>query len=567
MWVETRSRLRTVGRTVIWVVFAALIQALPWLWEAPPPIGWFGIAVGMSFVARHTGWSGWLLTWTWASLSIALAFHWAPGALAYTLSSGYAKGLLVAIPLVLWDGLRLGTGYWLATRCSRLSSTVWLSAAAVSVVIETWVPSVFPWRLGYTQLQGPLFVQGADVFGPGWGTLVAFAGAGMLTDLARVLWQRLQRPDSSGGLAWLAMFRSSAVWFMVLNIAYGYWAVWHWQGRMRESPPANIAMIQVDPSFKQSVDQLRSLTSQVAGDADLVCWPESSGGTYDTALRDFLDEERIFQCSRDPERGLRPWPHPACGLLLGAKTFSTEGNSFGQLFVSAMLIDEMEQVVGRYNKRHLMPFGEYVPGKDSVPGLDDLFDLAEEITPGTRPVALPMANGIKIGPMMCYEDMLPEVARTTVLAEANVLISLINGSAFESQFALKQHRMLAQMRAIETRRYFLRCAATGETCVISPLGHIESRLPLNETGALLAPVRLLEAQTWGLSIPLLLPGLCLLRMACQIGGYRPGADVLAVLAPAGISPTGAVGGMSSVEDCPACAGAPDSAGESAGQVG
>jgi apolipoprotein N-acyltransferase len=94
--------------------------------------------------------------------------------------------------------------------------------------------------------------------------------------------------------------------------------------------------------------------------------------------------------------------------------------------------------------------------------------------------------------MLCYEDMMPAAARSLVVHSANVLVSLINASAFTDPLTLTQHRMLSQLRAVECRRYFLRCSATGETCVISPLGTIEATLPVQTQGVLTARVALVE---------------------------------------------------------------------------
>ena len=105
---------------------------------------------------------------------------------------------------------------------------------------------------------------------------------------------------------------------------------------------------------------------------------------------------------------------------------------------------------------------------------------------GTRP---------RLGVMLCYEDMVPAAARSLVDASANVLVSLVNGSAFTQPVSLAQHRLLAQLRAVENRRCLLRCAATGETCVITPLGVVATMLPSHSRGVLVARVPLLEGLT------------------------------------------------------------------------
>jgi len=91
--------------------------------------------------------------------------------------------------------------------------------------------------------------------------------------------------------------------------------------------------------------------------------------------------------------------------------------------------------------------------------------------------------------------MIPEAARSLVAESATVLVSLINGAAFTEPLTLAQHRLLAQLRAVENRRAFVRCAATGETCVISPVGRIVARLPIHVQESLVASVPILESRT------------------------------------------------------------------------
>ena len=137
----------------------------------------------------------------------------------------------------------------------------------------------------------------------------------------------------------------------------------------------------------------------------------------------------------------------------------------------------------------------YVPCKDYLPGIGALFDMDEQITQGSTNASLESETGARIGTLVCYEDMVPKAAREAVAQGANVLIALVNGSAYESKFTLFQHRLLAQLRALESRRYLPRCASTGETCFINPMGEIESRIPLQTSGVLIGEVALLDGRT------------------------------------------------------------------------
>ncbi len=184
-----------------------------------------------------------------------------------------------------------------------------------------------------------------------------------------------------------------------------------------------------------------------------------------------------------------------------------------ELYQSAILVDRSEWIAGRYDKRYLMPFGEFVPGEDWLPGMNRLFSVSDVVLCGSEPTVLPTSGRARLGVLLCYEDMIPAAARSLARNSANVLVSLINASAFESRLTLVQHRMLAQLRAVECRRYLLRCSATGETCVVSPLGDVESRLPLQTPGVLVARVALLEASSGFCSLPPVLTGLCAAGLA------------------------------------------------------
>jgi apolipoprotein N-acyltransferase len=180
------------------------------------------------------------------------------------------------------------------------------------------------------------------------------------------------------------------------------------------------------------------------------------------------------------------------------------------------LIDCEESMIGRYDKRHLMPFGEYVPGGDQFPQLRLYFPMQDEFDVGREATVMSCGEKARLGVMLCYEDMVPGAAMSLVRNSANVLVSLINGAAFTEPLTLAQHRLLAQLRTVESRRCLLRCAATGETCVISPIGTILARLPLHTKEVLTADVPLLEGRTLYRVIGPAFPIACALALAAIV---------------------------------------------------
>ncbi|GEM_PF-549096 len=499
--------------TVSMLVATTVLHAIPWLFEGYVWCGWLGIAAALAVTLQGGVASRLWVLWLCGSCALGAAFHWSPAAMAYTLSSGYALGLAVALPLILWDGLRLALGYWLATKLTRDVRYFWLAAATTTIALEYLMPGVFPWKLGFSQLSSPWLIQAVDIFGASYSTLVAFAFAGVIqiavTGVVRWFAAGNRFASVPRAVFHLRTVRRLAfapvVLFLVGNSLYSAFAWRSWSDVSATARKIQVGLVQVDPSFVESTANARAQTMSIAARVDLMCWPESTGGHYDLQLKCLANEERVFQMSRAPERGLRPWPAPNCELLLGGKNYIGAAEQPDELYVTAMLVDRDETITSRYNKRFLMPFGEYVPGEDYVPGLAELFDMDEHIQPGTTAQPLVSSTGARIGAMLCYEDMVPEAARELVAGDANLLVSLINGSAFESPYTLYQHRLISHLRAIECRRYFLRCAATGETCVINPLGEVESRLPMQVNGALVSEVGLFEGPTFYSRFPWLLP--------------------------------------------------------------
>ena len=163
----------------------------------------------------------------------------------------------------------------------------------------------------------------------------------------------------------------------------------------------------------------------------------------------------------------------------------------------------------------LMPFGEYTPLSSLLPWLQDINSTAGQFTPGSNPSVLSftLSNGsqIKLSPLICYEDILPSIARDATVLGAQLLINQTNDAWFGDSVAPYQHHMIAAFRAIENRRFLLRSTNTGVTAVVDPLGRtLASLLPFTE-GVLPMEIQLLSYRTifttypiylvwWGLAV-------------------------------------------------------------------
>ncbi len=494
---------------------AAVFMAAPWLDQRLVWAAWIGVAIPLAFVHRIRGWWGEGWTLAGAMAAIAIAFHWTPEALAYAMDADATTGIAIATPIVFWDALRLAAPLLFAARLQPDPLRAWLPAGALAVAIEAVAPAVFPWRLGYAQGAWPVLVQAVDLLGPEVSTFVLYAHAGLLVWLVHAGW-RTSVPRVVVGAAAVC----------AANLAYGSWAIAHWTQVAATAPTIDVVLVQANPEEEGGIDALREFTRQAhaasSGATGLVCWPECSGGCYADTLTSLADTECVLEHSRPPRAGMRPLDDPVSPLLFGGKSYHGHPEKPRQLYQSAILVDRDHSITGRYHKRHLMPFGEYVPGEDRYPDIKRYFPMQEELTAGSE--ANVLASGqARLGVMMCYEDMIPEAARSLVANGANVLVSLINGSAFTAPLTLEQHRMLGRLRAVETRRCLLRCAATGETCVISPVGTITAALPLHVRGALAARPPLMEGRTLASRLGGLFPACCGLGVVAVAWRHRRAA--------------------------------------------
>jgi len=256
-----------------------------------------------------------------------------------------------------------------------------------------------------------------------------------------------------------------------------------------------VGLVQVDPDFVGSLEKLRERSLAIHEQVDLLCWPESSLGIYSEQLAHFRDPTQTARLSRDSRDCLEPAKGLACHLLAGGKLYRDGAAEAGPFAMTAFLVSPAQDVLGRYRKRTLLPFGEYVPGQRWFPALRNWAAVDHLLEPGTEPGPMVTATGHKLGLVICYEDTLPRNARATVAAGSHALFSLIQGNAFENRLTLVQHQRLAALRAVENRRYFVRCASTGVTCVIGPTGKTIAQLPVQTEGTLLAEISPLSSVT------------------------------------------------------------------------
>jgi apolipoprotein N-acyltransferase len=177
---------------------------------------------------------------------------------------------------------------------------------------------------------------------------------------------------------------------------------------------------------------------------------------------------------------------------------------------------------GIYEKRHLVPLGEYIPLRFLIEFFNRFVRIPmSDIASGGENQSLLTAAGLPVGMSICFEDAF---ARDVIkdLPEARLLINVSNDAWFEDSHEPHQHHAIARMRALETGRYMIRSTNTGITSIIGPRGEVTSQLPQFATGVLTGEVQPLTGATpfvqWG---DWLIVGLCsLLLLVAALTGDK-----------------------------------------------
>jgi apolipoprotein N-acyltransferase len=179
-------------------------------------------------------------------------------------------------------------------------------------------------------------------------------------------------------------------------------------------------------------------------------------------------------------------------VIFGAPWFDPAGG--GKFFNSVFHMDARGVVLGRYDKRHLVPFGEYIPLRSVLFFLSKLTPGGGDFSSGTGP-ALFQVGDRPVAASVCYEALFPALIREGVLGGATWLVNVTNDAWFGDTVAPHQHLAMARMRCVEFRRPMVRAANSGISAVIDRDGGVAASLGLFRRGVLIAAVRPATGET------------------------------------------------------------------------
>ena len=539
---------------------AAAVASGLLLWVAFPPQAqadgvWMALAP-LFLVIRHSApkaAAGW--AWLGGMVFWVLTLSWFPAIIKN--GGPWPLVLLGQVGLAAWCAAFMAVFAYASCRVWRWAGQApcWRRVAVVSAVdplmwagaeiVRGWLFSGFAWNfLGVSQVTNLPLIQVASVAGVyGVSALVVMvngAAATVLERLAAPFVARCRGEPCGAPTFALRLLRSTESFLaLAAVIACWYWGmtrVQEWRRQEARAAVWRVALVQPNSPcvFTLNDDTVRSqlevLLNQTrlagAGKPDVVVWPETA------VLGSVPYEPETLKLIRE---GAAAVGSPLLtGTLEVEKTGVSPSAPEGLFFYNAAwLYSATGEMMGRYRKRHLVPFGEYIPLDKRIPLLQRLAPTGVSCTPGRDPGVLHVTRSaghvLSMGPLICFEDTVPALSREAVRAGARLLVLMTNDAWFNGSIEPVQHLNQSVFRAVENGVPLVRAANSGVSCMVDAVGRVK-RLESNGAvadfgGFLVSPVAVPAEPfgslytKWG-DWPLGFPGVAAVLWVCVGGLYE-----------------------------------------------
>ncbi|MDD5451350.1 MAG: apolipoprotein N-acyltransferase [Desulfovibrionales bacterium] len=358
----------------------------------------------------------------------------------------------------------------------------------------------FPWEnISYTQYTNLHVIQICDILGNyGLSFYIVLVNA----VLASLIYSRQAGQNRARAFK---LYIPVLLAVSLVYWGYGFYRLQDIEEKIKTAPRIRAAVVQ--GSIKQdlkwsplwqreTINIYDGLSREAARgfDTDILIWPETAAPFY------FQDggplSDTILRLTGDLKTN----------LLFGAPAYAKAEDGKPLYLNSAYLLSANEGAIHRYDKVRLVPFGEYVPARPLLPFIGKLVASVGDFTPGRslKPLA---AARMRIGILICFESIFPELARQQVRNGANLLVNITNDAWFGRSSAPYQHMSMAVFRAVENRISLARAANTGISLFVRPTGEITQTTSLFTPAFLREEIVLVSEKTvynqWGEFFPVI----------------------------------------------------------------
>ncbi len=457
------------------------------------------LMVALTFMnARQALWTGLVA----GTLQYLLLLYW----IVVVLGRYGGLPIFIAVPALVLLAFYMAIYLAVFTLLGRLLFTAANPCVVLFSVPALWVGldwlrgqlfTGFPWMdIGYALGSVPQLIQSADIFGHGG---LSFLVVMINACLALIV---------CGKKEWRKIL-PLAIPTCVLLCITGYYSNTRWQDveenlNVAKNDSIVIGIVQgnIDQSIKWSPNNQQQTLSVYLQNSqslfkekrpDLIVWPETALPFYPQTYPDFgLLQGFVAQFDSAVLTGA-PWYE-----IVDRKTKDI------RYYNSAQLLEPQGNFGSYYYKSHLVPFGEYVPLKKLLPFLAPLVEAVGDFSPGE--IGEPLEwRGARIGVLICFEAIFPDIARAWIESGANVLVNLTNDAWYGKSSAPHHSMVMSVFRAVENRRSVVRSANTGISGFIDPLGRVEEPSEIFTTWAQAENVPLMNGKTifvrWGYMFP------------------------------------------------------------------
>lgn len=341
--------------------------------------------------------------------------------------------------------------------------------------VRGWFLTGFPWlQVGYSQIDTPLAAYGPvlGVYGIGW--VVAFVAGGVLAAFHSARKPRTLIAVAIVLVLGMGRVLSGVSWTQPAGEPFKVTLL---QGNVPQD-------MKWQPEFQRETLQMYTEMTRKSWGSRLVVWPE-------TAIPAFYHQvKETFLADLETEAAAR-----GTDLLIGVPFYDQTQDRYFNAVVA------LGETPGIYFKRHLVPFGEYLPLRPVLGFILDILEIPlSDFASGNGGQAALVAAGHPLAASICYEDIFGQES-LAVLPQAAYLVNVTNDAWFGDSIAPHQHVQMARMRALETGRYMLRATNTGITAIISPKGKIDVAAPLFQRTQVAGTITPIEGSTpyarWG----------------------------------------------------------------------
>ena len=462
-----------------------------------------GLLLFLSFPKYGSGWLAWI-----AFVPLFFALRKA-ASIAQGFLLGFITGIVSYIGIIYWIAsvvtnygylpLYLGIILMLLLACYlsvyvalfaggivyfRCRMPLYLAAPVLWICLEYFKSSLltgFPWEnLGYSQYLNLYLIQFADIAGVfGLSFLIVVVNV----TLFEVITKRSRREYVLATVVFL---------FLAAVYIYGVYRLDQVDKVMQNGQVMEVSLIQgnIDQSIKwnekfqrDTLNSYERLSMKNApANGGLIIWPETA------VPFSFQEMNNLHDQITNLSLATKSW------LLFGSVS-SLQKKSGDDYFNSAYLLSPSGEIKGKYDKVHLVPYGEYVPLRNVFPFIKGLTAGIGDF--GTGAGYYPLSLGDKkIGILICYEAILPFAARMYKKRSAELLVNITNDAWFGTTSAPFQHFSMAIFRAVETRLYLVRAANTGISGIIDPGGRIIAQTNIFQEDALKGYIKFVKIPTF-----------------------------------------------------------------------